>query len=71
MTGMDASGLALLGVFWLAFTFAVTASTWTISKTRVDSPIAVTVCNLLLSPFPPLNLLVLTFLCAMDRKVPA
>ena len=64
----NASMLGWLGICWLLFTAVVTASTWALSKSRVDSPAAVTVCNLLLSLFPPLNLLVLTYLSTMDRK---
>jgi len=68
MIGTNALTLAWIGVVWLGFTAAVTASTWILARTRVDSPLAVTACNLLLSLFPPLNLLALTLLSAMDRK---
>ncbi len=70
MMGMNASTLAWMGVVWLVFTVGVTTSTWVLSRTRVDSPIAVTTCNLLLSIFPPLNLLALALLSAKDRKNP-
>jgi hypothetical protein len=36
----------------------------------VESPLAVTACNCLLSIFPPFNLLVLTLLIAMQRRCP-
>jgi apolipoprotein N-acyltransferase len=68
MVDMNASTLAWLSMVWFGFTGAVTASTWISARQRVDSPLAVTVCNLLLSLFPPLNLMVLTLLCVMDRK---
>lgn len=62
--------LAWLGIVWTLFSIVVTATAWAVSKTRVDAPLAVTICVLLLAFFPPLNLLAVTFLSAMNRKGP-
>lgn len=68
MTEVNVMTLAWLGILWTTFGTAVTVAAWLVSKSRVDAPLVVTTCVLLLAFFPPLNLLALTVLSAMDRK---
>lgn len=70
MFQLSTSTLAWLAGAWLIISVAVTALTWLTARTRVESPLAVTACNCLLSIFPPFNLLVLTLLIAMQRRCP-
>lgn len=70
MTSMDVSMLTWLAVGWAVYSVAVTLGTWTVARTRVQSPLRITMLNLLLSLFPPVNLLVLAALSVMDRRTP-
>ena len=70
MSSLNVSMLAWLAVAWAAYSLAVTLGTWTVARTRVQSPLRITMLNLLLSLFPPINLLVLAALSMMERRSP-
>ena len=67
--GMNVDVLFLLAPLWMLFSVTITAATWKLAQTRVDSPGWLTLCSALLGFFPPLNLLILTFLAIRDARL--
>ena len=69
--GLEATTLG--GIFKLAIIFGllISAVTWKVAGSKVDSPRLVTGCSLALGLFPPLNLLLLSLLALLpDRTRP-
>ncbi len=47
---------------------AIAAVTWIVARKKIDSPILVTGCNMILGFFPPLNILVLARLAMVPNR---